>query len=136
MDVPVTLENIPFVWGCAFLLNIVIGVCMFAMILRRAAPNWALGVSCWIGWWSWASAFTLIINVALGTSNPFAYHQIGVFTESMTNLGMLWWIVTLNIENWYVQSSDWEAIEKLRAEISARNRMKAIKKNYEHEHND
>lgn len=131
MDAPVSLENIPFMWGIAFVLDIVIGIFMFGLILRKASPPWARGAACWIGWWSWASAFTLIINMVVGTSNPFSYHQIGVLTESMTNLGMLWWITVLVIKNWYVQAKDWAAIEELRTSIYIKNWQKHIKRIYE-----
>lgn len=131
MDVPVTIENIPFAWGVAFLLDIVIGWAMFAMILHKNSPSWAMGAACWIGWWSWASAFTLVINLVAGPANPFAYHQIGVLTESMTNIGVLWWIVSLNMKNWYVTGKDWEELETLRAQIYTRNWLRAIQKRYE-----
>lgn len=131
MDVPVTLENIPFMWGIAFLLDVIVGFCMFAIILRKSSPSWSMGAACWIGWWSWASAFTLIINMVVGTTNPFSYHQIGVLTESMTNIGMLWWIIGLMMKNWYVRAADWELIERLRADIYTKNWIRAIKRNYQ-----
>lgn len=131
MDAPLSLENIPFMWGIAFMLDIVTGLVMFGLILRKASPAWALGSACWIGWWSWASAFTLIINMVVGTSNPFSYHQIGVLTESMTNLGVLWWICAMASKNWYIQPKDWALIEELRTDLYCTNLKKAVKKSYE-----
>lgn len=130
MDAPVTIENIPFTWGVAFLVDVIMGFCMFAVILRRSQPVWAIGSACWIGWWSWASAFTLLINMVVGTSNPFAYHQIGLVTESMTNVGVLWWITVMMAKNWYVRASDWEQIEILRSSIYSKNQLDSIKASY------
>lgn len=133
MDVPVTVENIPFAWGAAFLLDITIGIAMFCMVIRKNSPHWALAPAWWIGWWSWASAFTLIINVTVGTSNPFAYHQIGVLTESMTNIGMMWWVTSMCVKNWFVTSRDWEKIELLRSELNYTNQVKLIHRQYEND---
>lgn len=131
MDIPVTVENVPFAWGAAFAIDIIIGLAMFATILRQNAPGWARGACCWIGWWTWASAFTLLINMVVGPTNPFSYHQIGVFTETMTNLGVLWWMTALTIKNWYVRGKDFEQIELLRAKIYAENMIKDIRSSYD-----
>lgn len=125
-----TLENTPFVWGAAFLLDVITGFMMFSVMVRKNAPAYTLGAAWWIGWWSWASAFTLIINMVVGTDNPFSYHQIGVFTESMTNIGVLWWIVVLQSKNWYVYPKDWLKIEMLRARLGYSNMIKAIKQRH------
>lgn len=122
MDVPSSIENIPFVWGIAFTINVLMGASCFTMIIRREAPQWASGICCWIGWWSCASAFSLVINTAVGIENPFSYHQMGVLTESMTNIGITLWCVIFLLKNWNVHGDkDLAEIEKVRSEVSIRN---------------
>lgn len=130
-DVPLTLENVPFTWGAAFVLDIAMGGTLFAIILRQNMPPWARAACCWIGWWSWASAFTLIINLVLGTGNPFSYHQIGIITESMVNLGFMWWLLMLTAKNWYIHGRDFQDIEELRMRIYTKNMRSAVLKTYE-----
>lgn len=103
MDVPTSIENIPFVWGIAFTINVLMALACFTMIIRREAPQWASGVCCWIGWWSCATAFSLVINTAVGVDNTFSYHQMGVLTESMTNIGITVWCFLFLMKNWNVQ---------------------------------
>ena len=118
MDVPTSIENIPFVWGIAFSINVLMGIIMFAMIIRKSLPGWASGICCWIGWWSCATSLSLVINSAIGVNDPFSYHQMGVFTESMTNLGILAWGCVYLFKNWDVTGDDWEAMEAFRAKIA------------------
>ena len=131
VDIPTNIENVQFMWGCAFILDIVIGLFMFSTIMRQNLPPWARGACGWIGWWAWASAFTLIINLVAGTDNPFAYHQIGVFTESMTNLGVLWWMVMLTMKNWYLKGKDFKKIEELRNDLFCQNMKRETIRAYE-----
>lgn len=125
MDAPTSIENIPFVWGIAFSINLLMAVTCFAMIIRREAPSWAGGVCCWIAWWSCATAFSLVINTSIGVANPFAYHQMGVFTESMTNLGIAVWCFMFLMKNWNVHGDgDLERIEETRRQITIDNLKK------------
>lgn len=122
MDAPTSIENIPFVWGIAFVINILMGLATFTMTVRREAPPWASGICCWIGWWSCATAFSLVINTAIGVDNPFSYHQMGVFTESMTNLGITAWCFVFLMKNWDVSGDgDWERIERVRRQVAIDN---------------
>lgn len=125
-----SIENVPFTWGAAFVLDIAMGAVLFAIILRQNLPPWARAACCWIGWWSWASAFTLIINLVLGTQNPFSYHQIGIITESMVNLGFMWWLLMLTAKNWYVTGKDFLTIERMRAKIYAKNMERQVELDY------
>lgn len=126
-----SIENVPFTWGAAFVLDIAMGAVLFAIILRQNLPPWARAACCWIGWWAWASAFTLIINLVLGTQNPFSYHQIGIITESMVNLGFMWWLLMLTAKNWYVTGKDFLTIERMRAKIYAKNMERQVELEYQ-----
>lgn len=127
MDIPTSIENIPFVWGIAFCINILMATIMFLTIVRREAPAWASGVSCWIGWWSSATAFSLIINTSVGIDNPFSYHQMGVLTETMTNIGITFWAFSFMIKNWNLHGDkDLNEIERTRKEVSIRNLKKEV----------
>lgn len=130
-DIPLTFENIPFTWGIAFALDIAMGATLFAIIFRQNTPPWARAACCWIGWWAWASAFALVINVVLGTPNPFSYHQIGIVTESMVNLGFMWWLLMLTAKNWYLRGRDFQKIEELRAKIYMENMKAELRKSYD-----
>lgn len=130
-DIPLSIENVPFTWGAAFVLDIAMGAVLFAIILRQNLPPWARAACCWIGWWAWASAFTLIINLVLGTQNPFSYHQIGIITESMVNLGFMWWLLMLTAKNWYVTGKDFLTIERMRAKIYAKNMERQVELEYQ-----
>lgn len=129
-DIPLSIENVPFTWGAAFVLDIAMGAVLFVIILRQNLPPWARAACCWIGWWAWASAFTLIINLVLGTQNPFSYHQIGIITESMVNLGFMWWLLMLTAKNWYVTGKDFLTIERMRAKIYAKNMERQVELDY------
>lgn len=88
-DTPLSVENTPFFWGIAFSINIVLGACSFFLIIRKPLSVEWRTVLGWIGWWSFANALSLIVNIVAGPSDPFSYHQMGVFTESMVNLGYI-----------------------------------------------
>lgn len=50
MDFQSSLESIPFLWGVAFSVNVLMAVCLFVMIIRRTAPYWSAGPIMWIAW--------------------------------------------------------------------------------------
>lgn len=121
-----TVEHIPFVWGVAFVIDVMVGLLSFMVVVRKNVPAWNKGSMLWMGWWSWASALSLIINAVEGANASFSYHQIGVFTETMTNIGLVIWGCIYLFNNWYIQDKDWVDIDKLRAEITQRNRLKEL----------
>ena len=123
---PMTVEHIPFFWGVAFSVDMLIGILSFLVVIRKNVPAWNKGTMLWIGWWAWASALSLVINAVEGPNTSFSYHQIGVFTETMTNMGLVCWGVSYLFKNWDVRDTDWLEMEKLRIDISARNREKDI----------
>ena len=123
---PMTVEHIPFFWGVAFSVDILIGTLAFLLVIRKNVPAWNKGTMLWIGWWSWASALSLVINAVEGPNTSFSYHQIGVFTETMTNIGLVVWGASYLFKNWDVKDTDWLEMEKLRIAIAARNREKEI----------
>lgn len=118
MDAPISIENVPFTWGMAFLINVVIGALAFISIIRKILPGWAQGCCCWIGWWSCANALTFVVNMVVGTDNPFSYHQMGVLTETMMNVGILGWFVVYMFQNWNVSGDHWQRMEVLRHQIA------------------
>lgn len=126
MEPQLTIENIPFFWGIAFVVNIMIGVMTFALVIRKNVVTWLKGTLTWCGWWSWASALSLIVSMVNGPMATFSYHQVGVFTETMVNIGIVFWALSYAFNNWYVMQDDWEFIEKQRAEISHRNKLKEL----------
>ncbi len=126
MEPQLTVENIPFVWGVAFLVDVIIGVVCFMMVVRKNVTPWLKGVVTWCGWWSFASALSLIISMVSGPMTTFSYHQIGIFTETMVNLGLVVWSLQYAFHNWYVTPEDWKQLEKMRAECWHRNQMKEL----------
>lgn len=116
-----TIEAIPFIWGVAFIINVLLGALSFSLIIRRAIPPWSAGVTCWVGWWSWATAMALVVNFTYGPDNPFSYHQLGVLTETMENIGVSVWIIVTSFRNWYVTDADWKKMETLRADLTIQN---------------
>ena len=120
MDSPTSIENIPFMWGISFSINVLMAVCLFIMIIRRSAPGWSAAPLMWIAWWTMASAMSLVINTVLGPENVFSYHQMGILTESMVNLGVCIWGVSYLIHNWNMSGEKkWRKMEALRRELSA-----------------
>ncbi len=126
MEPTLTIEHIPFVWGIAFAVDVIVGILAFMVVVRKNVPTWTKGTMSWIGWWSWASALSLVINTIEGPDAPFAYHQIGIFTETMTNIGLVMWGVSYLFKNWYVRDVDWFEMEKLRAAITHRNQLEEL----------
>lgn len=106
MDYQTSIEGIQFFWGVSFTINIVMGIVSFYLVVRKQTPPWATGAFCWIGWWSSATACSLIINAGIGPDNPFAYHQMGVFTESMNNLGICAFVIGFLLKNWNVRGEE------------------------------
>jgi hypothetical protein len=119
MDIHSTIESIPFIWGIAFSVNILMSVCLFTMIIRRAMPGWSAGPLMWIAWWTMANALSLVINDVLGTNSPFSYHQMGILTESMVNLGVCVWSVNYLMMNWnLVGDKKWKLMDEYRKKLS------------------
>ena len=121
-----SIENIPFVWGVAFVVDILIGVLTFMLVLRKNVVTWLKGTLTWCGWWSFASALSLIISMVSGPLAPFSYHQIGVFTETMVNIGLVLWAIVYAFNNWFVYEEDWPTIEKMREHIAHKNKIKLL----------
>lgn len=115
-----TLEAIPFLWGVSFAINALMAICLFMMIIRRATPPWLSAPLMWVAWWTMANAMSLIINAVLGPSNTFSYHQMGILTESMVNLGVCVWAVSYLLYNWNMSGEKkWEKMDALRRELNA-----------------
>lgn len=131
MEPQLTIEQIPFVWGLAFSVDLMVGLLTFIIVVRKNVPSWLKSVMTWVGWWSWASALSLIINAIEGPQSTFSYHQIGVFTETMTNIGVIVWGLTYAFRNWYVQDKDWREMDLLRTQITNRNRLKELESDAE-----
>lgn len=112
------IEQMPFFWGMAFVINVTVGVVLFISIMRQAMPSWATGVTCWVGWWAFATAISLLINVISGPDAPFSYHQMGILTETMTNIGILIWTAIFAGQSWGVRGTDWDRIDALRQKIN------------------
>lgn len=112
------IEQMPFFWGISFTINVTVGVALFIAIMRQSMPQWATGVTCWVAWWAFATSISLLINVISGPNAPFSYHQMGILTETMTNVGILLWVSVFIRQNWGIQGEDWEKIENLRRQIS------------------
>jgi hypothetical protein len=116
------IENVPFFWGIAFLINVLMGVIAFTSIVRRTMASYVVGPAAWVGWWSFANALSLVINLTMGPSYPFSYHQLGLFNETMVNLGFLWFMIIHAIINFGVRGEDdWNRIETLRKQITIEN---------------
>ena len=126
MEPQLSIENIPFVWGIAFVVNILIGCMTFMLVIRRNVVSWLKGTLTWCGWWSFASALSLIVSVVEGPMSTFSYHQVGVFTETMVNIGLVVWALAFAFNNWNVYQEDWAEVEKLREEINHRNKLERI----------
>jgi hypothetical protein len=112
------LESLPFFWGVAFVINITVGTVLFVAIMRQTMPSWSTGVTCWVAWWAFATAISLLINVISGPNAPFSYHQMGILTETMTNIGILLWVATFSVQNWGVRGDDWDRLNALRKKIN------------------
>jgi len=87
IDNPVSAENTSFFWGIAFAINVTLGAVSFFWVIKKKLTIEQQSILGWIGWWSFANALSLVINYVAGPSDPFSYHQIGVLTETMINLG-------------------------------------------------
>ena len=119
MDVPTSIEQTQFFWGMAFVINLMMATALFVMIVRRTVPAWASGALMWIAWWTMANALSLVINVVLGPDNTFSYHQMGILTESMVNLGVSVWALSYLIYNWNLSSEKkWKQMDALRRQLS------------------
>lgn len=112
------LEQMPFFWGISFAINVTVGAVLFTAVMRQSMPSWATGVSTWVAWWAFATAISLIINVVSGPNAPFSYHQMGILTESMTNVGILVWVIVFARESWGVRGADWDRMDALRKQIN------------------
>ena len=112
------IESMPFFWGVAFIINLTVGIVLFVNVMRQAMPNWASGVSTWIAWWAFATCISLVINVTSGPNAAFSYHQMGILTETMMNIGILLWTVISSLKNWEIRGDDWVRLDDLRKEIN------------------
>ena len=128
MNSAISIENIPFLWGIAFFINVTIGVLSFISIVRKIFPGWAQGCCCWIGWWSFANALAFLVNVIIGPHNPFSYHQLGILTETMMNVGYLAWFGVYMFQNWNVTEDHWKHIELMRSQIAEENIKRELAK--------
>ena len=126
MEPQLTIENIPFVWGVAFIMDLIIGMLSFALVIRKNVTPWLRGTVMWVGWWSFASGLSLIISMVNGPMSTFSYHQMGVFTETMTNIGLVFWAIAYAFYNWYLTPEDWRQIEILRSKLTHANRQKEL----------
>jgi hypothetical protein len=111
------IEQMPFFWGISFSINVTVGVTMFVSVMRQQMPPWATGVGTWIAWWAFTTAISLIINLINGSGAPFSYHQMGILTETMTNLGILFWVAIFTRNNAGLNGSDWVRMEAFRRQI-------------------
>lgn len=93
------VENIPFVWGVLFTLDVVMGLLLFFCVMQNVFPEDFTKVAWFWGWMYWLDAITLLINATLGTSNPFSYHQFGIATGLLMDTGSLAFLV------WYMVRS-------------------------------
>lgn len=119
MNLSTTIEGIPFFWGIAFSVNVLMAVALFVMIIRRTIPPWASGPLMWVAWWTMANALSLVINDVLGPDNTFSYHQMGILTESMVNLGVCVWCLSYLIYNWNLSGDKkWKKMDALRKQLS------------------
>lgn len=132
MEPQLTVENIPFVWGIAFFVNILIGIIGFTLIVRKNVTPWLRGSVMWISWWSFASALSLVISMVSGPMATFSYHQIGVLTETMVNIGLLFWAFSYALNNWYLTPEDWRQIEIHRAEVTHANKLRELNDDPKH----
>jgi hypothetical protein len=112
------IEQMPFFWGISFTINVTVGTILFIAIMRQSMPQWATGVTCWVAWWAFATAISLLINVISGPNAPFSYHQMGILTETMTNLGILLWTMIFAKQSWGIRGDDWDRIDSLRQKIN------------------
>lgn len=83
-----TVDEIGLLWWLAFGINMMIGFIIMCGTIHQSFPKEYLRALWWTAWWSFASAFTLLLSIADGPNNPFSYHQIGILTETMENFGM------------------------------------------------
>lgn len=119
MDVSTSVEQTQFFWGLAFAINVMMATALFIMIVRRNVPAWASGALMWIAWWTMANALSLVINVVLGPDNTFSYHQMGILTESMVNLGVSVWALSYLIYNWNLSGEKkWKQMDELRKKLT------------------
>lgn len=116
------IESIPFFWGIAFLINILMGTISFITIVRHGASSWAVSPLAWVGWWSFSNALALLINLAMGPAYPFSYHQLGLFNETMVNVGFLWFMLSHMMANFGLHGEqDWARMDALRKQITIEN---------------
>jgi hypothetical protein len=117
MDTAQYAEALQFFWGISFTVNIALGVAIFFAVVRRNVPSWSLGASTWVAWWAFANAISLLINVISGPESPFSYHQMGILTETMNNIGILVWTLLYVRRNWSMRDDEWNKVDEFRSTI-------------------
>lgn len=115
------IEALPFFWGVAFVINSLMGALSFTAIIRQGIAHWAIAPVAWVGWFTFATALSLLINLTMGPNYPFSYHQLGLFLETMTNVGFMWFMVTHLLVNFGIKGEDWTRIDELRKQITVEN---------------
>ena len=113
-----TVESFSFLWGVAFCIDFFLAILFFTLTVRQCCGINVKGSAWWMGWWVSASCVALMINFFIGPENPFSYHQLGIVTETMFNLGAVYYLIYYLWHNWNLTESDWAQIEKLKRKLS------------------
>ena len=126
----ITIEYLPVAWFIAFTLDVIIGVWLFMVVIKRKHRVGFDGVIWWMAWWAIADAIALVFNVTLGLDNPFSYHQIGIFTESMLNLGVCYYLFKFYQVVKAMTPEDWTKVDIISAQSKVtffNNQIKELK---------
>ncbi len=113
-----TAEGVPFLWGAAFCVDLVLAILFFTLTVQQCCSSYIKGAAWWMGWWVSASCVALMINFFIGPESAFSYHQIGILTETMFNVGAVYYLTVQLWHNWNLTDADWAKIEKMKRQLS------------------
>lgn len=118
MEFQTNIEQISFLWSIAFMVDVLVGSLCLVMVLRRNTAQRYRGSLWWMGWWSYASAFTLLINIFVSPDNPFSYHQVGILVETMFNVGAAVFMLIFLLHNHRLVHTAWDEVDQFKKEIT------------------
>ena len=79
----------------AFLVNLAFGGLCSYLIVTKLARSTDVPVLGWIAFWCNLNAMAIMLELTIGYMGYFSYHNAGIVTESMINIGAIYFILNL-----------------------------------------
>lgn len=115
-----TIEAFAPMWFIAFTSDFALGCICFYLVFTKMITDKFRALGWWVGWWSFAGAFAIVLNAYMGTDYFWSYHQTGIVTDTATNIGLIGYLAWFMKNNWAMTDTDWEKVYKIRDDAKIR----------------